>query len=94
MLMAVVTILLVAPLRTDHRITTTGIRCILPLMLLLLVLRVTIEETIGVAVFVADLLQTEVAIAARASKALPGTLRLRHHHHLLLPLPHEAMAFL
>lgn len=91
--MAVVTMLPVALLRTDRKVITTGIHRILRLMLLLLVPRVTIEEIIEVAVFVADLLQVEAAIAAPASKALPGTLRPRHHrHHPLLPL--EAMGIL
>lgn len=92
--MAVVTMLPVALLRTDRKIITTGIHRILRLMLLLLAPREIIEEVIGVAVFVAHLLQTEVAIAAPASKALPGTLRLRHHRHLLLPLPLEKTGFL
>lgn len=91
--MAVTTMLPVAPLRTDRKTIITGIHRILRLMLLLLVRRVIIEEVIGVAVFVADLLQIGVAIAAPALKALPGTLRpRRHRHHPLLPL--EAMGFL
>lgn len=91
--MAVITMLPVAPLRMDRKVITTAIHLILRLMLLLLVPRVTIEEIIEVAVFVADLLQAEAAIAAPASKALPGTLRPRHHrHHPLLPL--EAMGIL
>lgn len=91
--MAVTTMLPVAPLRTDRKTIITGIHRILRLMLLLLVPRVIIEEVIGVAVFVADLLQIGVAIAAPALKALPGTLRpRRHRHHPLLPL--EAMGFL
>lgn len=91
--MGVITMLPMALLRTDRKAITTVIHRILRLMLLLLVPRVTIEEIIGVAVFVADLLQIEVAIAAPALKALPGTLRPRHHrHHPLRPL--EAMGFL
>lgn len=92
--MEVVAILPVAPLKTDHRITTTAIHCILLHMPLLPVLRVIIEEIIGVAAFVADLLQIEVAIAAPTSKALLGTPHLGHHRHHLLPLSLEAMGFL
>lgn len=91
--MGVITMLPVALLRTDRKAITMGIHRIPHLMLLLLVPRVTIEEIIGVAVFVADLLQVEVAIAAPALKALPGTLRPRHHLRHPLP-PLEAMGFL
>lgn len=89
---AVITMLPVAPLRTVRKVITTGIRRILRLMLLLLVPRATIEEIIEVAVFVAHLLPVEAAIAAPASKALPGALRPRHRRHH--PLLFEAMGIL
>lgn len=79
-------------LRMDHRIITMQIRCIHPLMLRPLVLRVTIEGVIVGVAFVVRPLQIGAAIVALASKALLGTLHSRRHRRRLA-LPLETMVF-